>query len=152
MTKLRSIADLAIVTDDERIVLSHGCFDCLHIGHIRHLQQAKAMGSILIVTVTPDRFVNKGKGRPVFNESVRVEMIAALECVDYVAINEWPTAVEAIREIMPTIFVKGAEYRDRPTLMLEDERRAVEFVGGELVFTDGDECHTTDILRMYAGS
>src|SRR5262249_36014971 len=81
----------------ETIVLCHGCFDLMHIGHIKHLQAARRMGDVLVVTVTPDEHVAKGDGRPVFTGSLRAETLAALECVDYVAINRWPTAVETIR-------------------------------------------------------
>ena len=73
------------------MVLCHGCFDLMHPGHIKYFQAAKRMGDVLAVTVTPDRYIDKGAGRPVFNENLRAESIAALECVDYVAINKWPT-------------------------------------------------------------
>ena len=79
-----------------KVVLAHGCFDLLHIGHIRHFQAAKRLGGTLVVTVTPDRFVNKGPRRPLFTEHLRAEAIAALECVNFVAINEWSSAVETI--------------------------------------------------------
>ena len=65
-----------------RIVQAHGCFDLLHLGHIRHLQAAKAAGDYLIVTVTPDEFVSKGPGRPVFPLEQRMEALRALACVD----------------------------------------------------------------------
>src|SRR5437868_1651762 len=79
-----------------RIALCHGVFDLLHIGHILHFERARPMADVLVVTVTPDRFVNKGPSRPAFPERLRAQAIAALGCVDLVAINEWPTAVETI--------------------------------------------------------
>ena len=69
-----------------RVVQCHGCFDLLHIGHIRYLQKAAKLGDLLVVTVTPDRFVNKGPHRPAFPEALRAETLAALDCVDFVAI------------------------------------------------------------------
>ena len=78
------------------IVQCHGVFDLVHIGHIRHFEEAKSLGDILVVSVTPDSYVNKGTNRPVFSEELRAEAIAALDCVDYVTINQSPTAVEAI--------------------------------------------------------
>src|SRR3990167_2131420 len=84
-------------SEGKKIVHCHGCFDLMHIGHIKYFQSAKRMGDMLVVTVTPDEFVDKGPGRPVFNENLRAEAIAALECVDYVAINRWPTAEETLR-------------------------------------------------------
>ena len=118
------------------LVLAHGCFDVIHVGYVRHLQQARWLGSTLVVTVTPDRFVNKGNGRPLFPEDVRVEVVAALECVDYAALNLWPTAVETILALRPKIYVKGSQFRGRMTPMLVEEAAAVKSVGGELRFTD----------------
>ena len=115
-----------------RIVHAHGAFDLLHLGHVRHLQAAKRMGDILIVTITPDCFVNKGPGRPVFNESLRAEMLAAIDCVDYVAINDAPDAVETIRRLKPDIYVKGQDYQNPEgdiTGKIAREREAVEARG-----------------------
>ena len=71
----------------QTVVMCHGVFDLLHIGHLRHFEQAKAHGDVLIVTLTPDQFVNKGTHRPAFPELLRAEAIASLGIVDYVAIN-----------------------------------------------------------------
>ena len=77
---------------NKRVVLAHGVFDLVHLGHVRHLETAKKEGDILIVTITPDEFVNKGPGRPVFNANLRSEMLAALQCVDWVGINKWSSS------------------------------------------------------------
>src|SRR5690242_11299404 len=90
-----------------RIVHAHGVFDVLHAGHLAYLESAKRFGDILVVTVTADRFVNKGPGRPYFNGNIRANMLAALEIVDYVAINFYPTAVPAIEKLKPHFYVKG---------------------------------------------
>jgi rfaE bifunctional protein nucleotidyltransferase chain/domain len=122
-----------------RLVQCHGVFDLLHIGHIQHFKTAKRHGDILIVTITPDRYVNKGPGRPYFTENLRADAVAALDCVDYVIINEWPTSVEAIGIIKPNIYVKGNEYQDEAndlTGKINDEKRAIIEVGGEIVFTN----------------
>ncbi len=74
----------------------HGVFDLLHIGHIRHFEQAARIGDVLVVTVTPDRYVDKGPHRPAFTETLRAEAIGSLSCVDYVAINRWPTAEDTL--------------------------------------------------------
>jgi cytidyltransferase-like protein len=79
-----------------KIVQAHGVFDLLHVGHIRHLEQAKELGDILVVTITPDRFVNKGPHRPAFTEKLRAHALAALESVDFVATTDSPTSVTAI--------------------------------------------------------
>ena len=74
-------------TKGKKIVLCHGVFDLLHIGHIRHFKEAKNFGDILVVTLTPDQFVNKGPNRPFFNEQLRLEAIASLDAVDFVSLN-----------------------------------------------------------------
>ena len=127
--------------------LCHGCFDLLHLGHVRHFQAAKKLGGLLVVTITPDRFITK-PGRPAFGERLRAEMVAALECVDYVAINEWPDAVETIRVLRPAIYAKGIEYQDNMTPALLAENEAVESVGGRLVFCGDDLCHSTELLKL----
>src|SRR5690349_12984543 len=99
-TKIKDIdqlaAELGGVRRGRTVVQCHGVFDLLHIGHIRHFQEARKKGDLLVVTLTPDQYVNKGPHRPVFTASLRAEAIASLDVVDYVAINKWPTAVEAI--------------------------------------------------------
>ena len=95
---------------------------------MRHLEAARRQGSFLVVTVTADKFVNKGPGRPVFNETLRTEMLAALVCVDAVGINYELTAENALRLIQPDIYVKGVEYRDAAqdvTGKITAEREAV---------------------------
>lgn len=122
-----------------KVVLCHGVFDPLHIGHIRHFEEARGLGDILVVTVTPDAYVNKGSHRPVFTGDLRAEAIAALQCVDYVAVNRWPTAVETIGLLRPHVYVKGPDYQDPeqdPTGGIKLEEAAVKSVGGKIAFTN----------------
>ena len=111
ISKIKGLEDLAnelrslrSTGTDKTIVQCHGVFDLMHIGHIRHFEEAKAMGDVLVVTLTPDRYVNKGPHRPAFSEDLRAETIAALDCVDYIAINQWPDAVETIKLLKPDIY------------------------------------------------
>jgi rfaE bifunctional protein nucleotidyltransferase chain/domain len=144
MTKLKLIDALAAETkrlraEGKTVAHCHGVFDVLHVGHVRHLKAAKKLGDVLVVTLTADRFVNKGPGRPAFNQTLRAEMISALDIVDYVAINEEPHAVNLIKKIAPNIYVKGSDYvrpEDDPTGMITAEREAVDSVGGRMQFTD----------------
>src|SRR5437867_10418479 len=101
--RLREVADAvaALRGGGKKVIHCHGVFDLLHIGHIKHLEAARKLGDVLVVTITPDRFVNKGPHRPAFPERLRAEALASLACVDYVAVNEWPTAVETIRTLKP---------------------------------------------------
>src|SRR4030042_5866391 len=123
---------------NKTVVHCHGVFDLLHIGHIRYLEQAKGMGDILVVTVTPDRYVDKGPNRPAFPEKLRAEALASLHCVDFVAINEWPTAEETLRLLRPDIYVKGSDFKNvesDPTGKIGREEKVIREIGAELAFT-----------------
>ena len=135
-----------------RVVQCHGVFDLLHIGHIRHFLRAKNYGDILVVTITPDRFVNKGPNRPCFTEQLRAEAIASLDYVDYVVINAWPTAVEAIALVKPNVYVKGSEYQDASqdvTGKIQEEANAVRAVSGEIAFTDDITFSSSKLLNQF---
>lgn len=95
-----------------RVVFTNGCFDLLHIGHVRYLNQARDFGDCLIVAVNSDRSVRelKGRGRPVFPEAERAEVIAALACVSYVFVFDDPTPQQVIDAIVPDVLVKGADW------------------------------------------
>jgi len=112
-------------------VLCHGCWDNLHIGHIRHLQEAKALGNRLIVSVTSDRHVNKGVGRPRFSQELRMEALRALDCVDQVVLNDAPHPTELIDQIKPSIYVKGSDYEAGALI----ESEAVQRNGGRVHIT-----------------
>ncbi|MBI5078415.1 adenylyltransferase/cytidyltransferase family protein [Candidatus Saganbacteria bacterium] len=135
----------------KKVAHCHGCFDLMHPGHIKYFQAAKDMGDALVVTVTPDKYVDKGPGRPVFNQALRAESIAALECVDYVAVNEWPTAEETLRRLRPDIYVKGQEFEklEDETGKIQKEAEVVKEVGAELRFTHEIVFSSTGLLRQY---
>ncbi|MGD0433810.1 MAG: adenylyltransferase/cytidyltransferase family protein, partial [Acetobacteraceae bacterium] len=116
-TKMMSVAEVAaqsrLLRQQGKIVVQcHGTFDLLHVGHVRHLEAARALGDVLVVTLTADRFVNKGPGRPVFTETLRAEMLAALDCVSFVAIAEASDAIDAIENIRPSFYAKGMDYQN----------------------------------------
>lgn len=136
----------------KKIVHCHGIFDLLHIGHIRHFEQAKQLGDVLIVTVTPDKYVKKGSYRPVFNQDLRTEAVAALNCVDYVAINKWPTAAKTIQILKPNLYVKGSEYKDKSkdyTGGIDLEEAAIKSVGGEIIFTNDITFSSSNLINRY---
>jgi rfaE bifunctional protein nucleotidyltransferase chain/domain len=144
----------ALREEGKRVVMCHGTFDLMHTGHIRHLQRAKREGDVLIVTLTADAFVNKGPGRPVFGEELRAETLAALACVDYVAINHETAAMNAIDAIRPNVYVKGSEYRaamDDVTGNIDRERQAVEVAGGEIFYTDEITFSSSSLLNEHFG-
>jgi len=136
----------------KKIVQAHGTFDLLHIGHVRHLEAARELGDVLVVTLTADAFVNKGPGRPVFPEELRAEMLASLACVDWVAINPAPDAVNAIGEIRPDLYVKGQDYLNPEgdvTGKIIAEREAVEAHGGRIHFTSEIAFSSTALINGY---
>lgn len=154
--KIKDIEELSQImqkmkSDGKKVVLCHGCFDLMHPGHIKYFQAAKRMGDVLAVTVTPDRYIDKGPGRPVFNENLRAESIAALECVDYVAINKWPTAEETLRLLRPNIYVKGQEFQnlEDKTGKIQKEYEVIQEIGSELRFTNEIVFSSTKLLNQY---
>ena len=157
LKKTQSLESLESILNEARrsgktIVHCHGVFDLLHVGHIRHLEEAKSLGDILVVTVTPDHYVNKGPHRPAFQAELRVEGIAALDAVDYVAVNRWPTAEKAIKTIRPDVYVKGPDYgQGRPDLTggIEREEAAVRSIGGRLEITHDVQFSSTSLLNRY---
>jgi rfaE bifunctional protein nucleotidyltransferase chain/domain len=148
-------AELAVLrarNNQQKIVQCHGVFDLLHVGHIRHFQQAKESGDVLVVTVTSDQYVNKGPHRPAFTDLLRAEAIAALDCVDFVAINRAPSAVEAIKLIRPDVFAKGPDYKDSEadvTGNILEEEAAVKSLGGKTLFTDGILFSSSALINRY---
>ena len=135
-----------------RIVLCHGVFDLLHVGHLWHLRQAREFGDILVVSITADKYVNKGPNRPVFPAPLRSEMLAALECVDFVAVVDDPSAEPAISVIKPTVYVKGGEYDDAAkdiTGKITREQELVERHGGRVEFTYGDTFSSSNLLNTH---
>ncbi|MBI5572143.1 MAG: adenylyltransferase/cytidyltransferase family protein [Desulfomonile tiedjei] len=157
-SKIGTVREIAAVIADlrtrekKKIVHCHGVFDLLHIGHIRYMEQARTMGDVLVVTLTPDRYVDKGPHRPAFAESLRAEAVASLTCVDYVAINEWPTAEETLRILRPDVYVKGSEFRDTAsdkTGKIAAEERVTKEIGAELAFTEEIVFSSTNLINRY---
>ena len=117
MSKVLTFANLITELEnhksgDKTVIHCHGVFDLLHIGHIQYFQEAKSMGDVLVVSITPDRFVNKGPNRPAFNEDFRADAVAALDVVNYVVISKWDTAIDCIKLLKPDLYVKGPDYKD----------------------------------------
>lgn len=117
------------------VVWTNGCFDLVHLGHVRSFQAAKALGDVLVVGVNSDDSVRelKGLGHPIFPVSERVEMLAALECVDYVVVFEELTPEKALARLKPDIHCKGADYAP-PHGKPIPEAKVVEAYGGRVEF------------------
>lgn len=135
------------------IVFANGCFDLLHVGHIRFLREAREQGDVLVVGVNSDRSVValKGPGRPLMPEIGRAELVAALECVDYVIVFDNLTAESLLADLRPHVHCKGADYTEESV----PERRLVQELGGTIRITGDAKQHSTreilaDIRKRFA--
>jgi len=155
--KIQNIEELQVLchklkSEGKKIVHCHGVFDLLHLGHIKHFREAKTFGDILVVSITPDEFVNKGPGRPAFSTPMRLEALSELESVDYVFANKWPTAEEVIKIIEPDIYCKGPDYKnhtDDITGKITEEEAAVNSIGGKIVYTDDITFSSSSLLNKF---
>jgi len=155
--KIKTLENLQQLTADikstgKKVVHCHGVFDLLHIGHIKHLEEARSFGDLLVVTITPDEFVNKGPNRPSFTTQLRLEALAALESVDYVAANKWPIAVETIKLLLPNIYCKGPDFKIQTediTGKIFEEEEAIKSVGGEIKYTNDITFSTSNLLNKF---
>ncbi|MBX5448538.1 MAG: adenylyltransferase/cytidyltransferase family protein [Thermogemmatispora sp.] len=142
----------------ERAVFTNGCFDLLHLGHVRYLQEARALGDFLIVALNSDESVRtlKGPGRPLVPQEERAEILAALACVDYVTIFEEPTACDLVTLLRPAIYVKGGDYAassteanpGQPDFSRLPEARIVQTYGGSVRLIPYLAHHSTTELIM----
>lgn len=135
--KILSLPTLSQRADEIRragqhLVVTNGCFDLLHVGHVRYLQQARKLGDFLAVAVNGDESVRslKGAGRPLNSESDRAEVLAALDCVDFVTIFPAMRATEVIKALRPAIYVKGGDYT--PESLDPEEVAALRETGAEI--------------------
>ena len=126
------------------VVLANGCFDLLHVGHVRYLQGARALGDMLVVGINSDGQVSrlKGEGRPILPERERAEIVASLEAVDLVTIFDEPTVAELLLAIRPDIHAKGTDYTEDTV----PERDVVRSFGGAVRIVGDPKIHSTSEL------
>lgn len=140
---LVAVASLAAAARDagRRVVLANGAFDLLHVGHVRYLQAAKALGHVLVVAINTDASVRaaKGPGRPAVSEAERAELVAALACVDAVVLFAEPTVAQVIEAVRPAVQAKGTDY----TVATVPERPVVERHGGRVAIVGDPKHHST---------
>jgi D-glycero-beta-D-manno-heptose 1-phosphate adenylyltransferase len=129
-----------------KLVLTNGCFDLLHVGHVRYLETARALGDALAVAINGDDSVRvlKGEGRPLNSGRDRAEIIAALKCVDYVVIFPETRVTGLIEKVRPAVYVKGGDYA--PASLHPEERAALERVGAEIRILPFEAGHSTSAL------
>ena len=122
------------------IGLCHGVFDLFHIGHLDYLKFAKQKCDILVVSVTADKYVNKGPGRPFFNLKKRIELLKSIDCVDFVIPSNNLTSINIIKKLKPNYYFKGPDYKDLNKDITKNiilEKKAVQSVDGKLINTAG---------------
>jgi len=139
--KREGIEDFKKSIEGKTLVATNGCFDILHIGHLRYLKAARALGDYLIVCLNSDGSVRaiKGDTRPINPEDERAELLCALECVDFVLIFEEENAVQVLSEIKPQIYVKGADWANKPL----PEAKVIQKGGGRIEFIEFVDGHST---------
>ena len=134
----------------KKIILCHGVFDIIHIGHLNHFEEAKKLGDILVVSVTSDKFVKKGPERPIFNLKTRMKFLKKISLVDYVIPSNYPTAKENIITVKPNIYFKGPDYKSKKdfTKRLNLEIKAIKKVGGIIKFSSSQTHSSTRIINL----
>jgi rfaE bifunctional protein nucleotidyltransferase chain/domain len=148
--KLRRLEELPDLSQGKNVVLANGCFDILHVGHLRYLQGARALGDVLVVAINSDKSMRsiKDSGRPILGQDERVELVSALRCVDYVVLFDEPDVSRVLDVLRPAIHAKGTDYTEQTV----PERDQVLSYGGEVRITgDSKEHSTRDIIERIVG-
>lgn len=144
---------LARITADRRegrtIAFANGCFDLLHVGHVRYLQGASAEADRLVVAINSDRSTRglKGEGRPILDERARAELVGALRCVDYVVVFDDPTVDRLLNLLKPDVHCKGTDYTPETV----PERETVRAYGGRVAIVGDPKDHSTAALLTKLG-
>ncbi len=154
MSKVQTLQEISTLVSEQQaagktVVFANGCFDLLHVGHIRYLEAARALGDVLVLGLNGDKSVRqlKGPGRPLMNEQERAEILAALGCVDYLVIFDEPTAKKVLETLKPNIHAKGTDY----TRESVPERETVLSYGGSIAIVGDPKDHSTkDFLKQIA--
>ena len=144
--KRRSLEELPALVAGKNVVLANGCFDILHVGHVRYLEGARKLGDTLVVAINSDRSVKalKGEDRPILNESERVALVSALRCVDHVVVFDEGDVTRVLDVLRPSIHAKGTDYTEATV----PEREQVLAYGGQVRITGDPKDHSTrDVIR-----
>jgi len=150
LLKINNLIHLRSKFKKKKIVLVHGVYDLLHMGHIEYFKEAKSMGDILVVSVTSNKFVYKGVNRPYFDEKNRIALLNELSEVDYTVLSPDASAVKVIKNLKPDYYVKGPDYKIKENDKagnLDIEKKEVIKNGGQLKITSGKVFSSTKILN-----
>ena len=144
--KRRSLEELPGIVAGRNVVLANGCFDILHVGHVRYLEGARKLGDTLVVAINSDRSVRalKGEGRPILNETERVALVSALRWVDHVVVIDETDVTHVLNVLRPSVHAKGTDYTEETV----PERSQVLAYGGQVRITGDPKDHSTrDVIR-----
>jgi len=150
--KIKTVSELkplicSAQSQGRKVVFANGCFDLIHIGHVRYLRSAKALGDILVVALNSDVSVRaiKEAGRPLQPEAARAEIVGSMECVDYIVIFDAPTVDHLLSELRPDFHAKGTDY----TAESVPERETVRSYGGQVAIVGDPKTHSTrDLIEV----
>jgi rfaE bifunctional protein nucleotidyltransferase chain/domain len=139
--KVRRLQELPALVAGRKVVLANGCFDLLHVGHLRYLQGARALGDLLVVAINSDKSTRRIKdaGRPILDEDERVALVSALRCVDYVVVFDEPDVAAVLDVLRPAVHAKGTDYSEQSV----PERAKVLAYGGTVRITGDPKDHST---------
>jgi rfaE bifunctional protein nucleotidyltransferase chain/domain len=145
--KLRSLGELPdLLKGRKQVVLANGCFDVLHVGHLRYLEGAKALGDALVVAVNSDRSMRliKDPGRPILSQDERVSLVSALRCVDYVVVFDEPDVGRVLEVLRPAVHAKGTDYTEQT---VPERAKVIEYGGSVRIAGDPKNHSTRDIIE-----
>ena len=148
--KLRRLEDLPGLLQGKKVVLTNGCFDILHVGHLRYLQEARGLGDVLVVAVNSDKSMRliKDPGRPVLAENERVALVSALRCVDHVVLFDEPDVSRVLEVLRPAIHAKGTDYTEASV----PEGALVRELGGRVAIVGDPKDHSSTELIANIGN
>ena len=144
--KRRLLEELPALVAGRKVVLANGCFDILHVGHVRYLEGARKLADVLVVAINSDRSVRalKGDDRPILNENERVALVSALRCVDHVVVFDEGDVTRVLDVLKPSVHAKGTDYTEATV----PEREQVLAYGGQVRITGDPKDHSTrDVIR-----
>ena len=155
LSKIINFEDLSLIRNfnkTKRIVLAHGTFDFFHYGHFLHLKKAKSLGDILVVTLTADKFIRKGPGRPFYDEKTRINYLNEIDFIDYISIANFPTGLEVINKLKPNLYVKGNDYKNIKkdfTGKIKDEIKLVKKNKGKFLVTNEKSFSASNKINLF---
>jgi rfaE bifunctional protein nucleotidyltransferase chain/domain len=144
--KLHTLESMPTLLRGKKVVLANGCFDILHVGHLRYLEAARKLGDVLVVAVNSDKSVRliKDAGRPIMGEDERVALVSALRCVDYVTLFDEPDVSHVLNVLRPAVHAKGTDYTEQS---VPERAKVMEYGGVVRIAGDPKNHSTRDIIE-----